>query len=147
MSRPNKEEYYLKIAEAVAQRSTCLRRKYGAVIVKDDKIVGTGYNGSPRGEKNCCDEGKCLREELHVPKGERYELCRSVHAEQNAMIQSNRLDMQDATLYITGIEIDNNYADPTPCKLCSKMIKNSGIGAVVGRDKDGNILTINIKYL
>lgn len=147
MSRPIKGEYYLGIAKAVAMRSTCLRRRYGAVIVKDDRIVGTGYNGSPKGEANCCDIGMCERERLGVPKGERYELCKAVHAEQNAMIQSNRLDMLDATIFITGMESDGNYADPRPCKLCTKMLKNSGIRSVVGRDKDGEILILDVSSL
>lgn len=133
MSRPSKREYYLNIAEVVAQRSTCLRRKYGAVIVKDDKIVSTGYNGASRGEINCCDSGECLREKLNIPKGERYELCKAVHAEMNAMLQAGRNDMQGAVLYITGLEVDGSYANPQPCALCSKMIKNTGITKVVGR--------------
>ena len=103
MTRVSKENYYLNIAEAVSQRSTCLRRKYGAVIVKDDVIVATGYNGSPRKEPNCCDLGICEREKLNVPKGERYELCKAVHAEQNALIQANRDELQGATIYITGL--------------------------------------------
>lgn len=133
MSRVSKDNYYLDIAEVVSKRSTCLRRRYGAVIVKDDSIVATGYNGSPRKEPNCCDVGTCEREVLNIPKGERYELCKAVHAEQNAMIQANFADMNGATIYIVGLEVDDSYANPTPCKLCSKMLKNSGVKQVIGR--------------
>ena len=139
MKRPTKDEYYLKIAEVVLERSTCLRRRYGAVIVKNDEIISTGYNGSPRGVKNCCDTGVCQREEMGVPKGERYELCAAVHAEQNAIISAARADMQGATMYIVGKETDGSYANPEPCLICEKMIINSGIKRVVGMAADGII--------
>lgn len=100
--RPSKEEYYFNIALAVAMRSTCLRRKYGAVIVKDDHIISTGYNGSARGEQNCTDVGLCLREEQNIPHGERYELCQAVHAEANAILNADPADMIGATLYLAG---------------------------------------------
>ena len=102
--RVDKINYYLDIAEAALERSTCLRRKYGAVIVKNDEIISTGYNGAPRGRKNCMDLGYCVREKLNIPRGERYELCRSVHAEQNAIISASRKDMIDSTLYMVGID-------------------------------------------
>ena len=132
-TRPSKDMYYLGIAEAALVRSTCLRRHYGAVIVKNDEIVSTGYNGSPRGEVNCCDCGECERERLNVPKGERYELCVAVHAEQNAIISASRERMNGATMYIVGKEVSNGkYANPAPCMLCRRYIKNAGIEKVVG---------------
>lgn len=144
-NRINKDEYYLGIAEAVLKRSTCLRRKYGAVIVKDDVIVSTGYNGSARGEDNCCDLGKCIREELNVPKGERYELCVAIHAEDNAIMAAGRSRCLGATLYICGQEMDGSYANPSPCLMCARKIKNAGIERVCGRDKDGAIISIPIR--
>ena len=132
--RPSKDEYYLNIAEAVLQRSTCLRRKYGAVIVKDDEIIATGYNGAPRGEKNCCDTGKCQREEKQIPHGERYEECCAVHAEMNAIISASRRDMIGATLYLAGREADGSIVPTTsPCIICERLIRNAGITAVVTR--------------
>jgi len=102
MPRISKENYYLDIAETVLERATCLRRVYGAIIVKNDEIISTGYNGAPRGRKNCVDLGFCTREELQVPRGERYELCRSVHAEANAIISVSRRDMVGGTIYLVG---------------------------------------------
>lgn len=138
--RTEKDMYYLNIAKAVALRSTCLRRRYGAVIVKDDEVVSTGYNGSPRGETNCCDIGFCQREAMNIPKGERYELCVAVHAEQNAIISASRREMMGGTIYIVGLENDDSYANPTPCLLCRRFIKNAGItrcvGMVNGNPKD-----------
>ena len=131
--RISKDEYYLGIAEAVLARSTCLRRKYGAVIVNNDEIVSTGYNGAPRGEQNCIDCGYCERERLNVPKGERYELCVAVHAEQNAVISASRKDTVGATIYIVGKEVaTGDYANPAPCMICRRMIKNAGIVRCVG---------------
>ena len=128
--RPNKDEYYLNIAEAVLARSTCLRRKYGAVIVKDDEIISTGYNGSPRGEKNCCDIEYCYREQEGIPHRERYEACLSVHAEANAIISASRRDMQGVTLYLASSE-----PNAEPCDMCRRLIKNAGISKVVTREK------------
>jgi dCMP deaminase len=137
MKRISKDMYYLKIAEAVLERSTCLRRKYGAVIVKNDEVIATGYNGSPRGEPNCIDIGICERDRLGVPKGERYELCVAVHAEQNAIISASRRDMVGSTIYIVGKEVaTGEYADPTPCLICRKLIKNAGIFRCVGLIND-----------
>lgn len=133
VKRMSKDEYYLKIAEAVLERSTCLRRKYGAVIVNHDEIVSTGYNGAPRGEQNCIDCGYCEREKLNIPKGERYELCVAVHAEQNAIISASRKETQGATIYIVGKETETGkYANPAPCLICRRMIKNAGITRCVG---------------
>lgn len=141
-TRVSKEEYYLNIAEAVAARSTCLRRKYGVVIVKNDEIVATGYNGSPRGEPNCCDTLKCVREDLAVPKGERYELCVSLHAEDNAITSAGRSRCQGATLYIVGIDCKSGmYASPDPCMMCRRKIVNAGIVNVIGRAQSSGTVT------
>ena len=129
--RPSKEEYYFNIALAVAMRSTCLRRKYGAVIVKDDHIISTGYNGSARGEQNCTDVGLCLREEQNIPHGERYELCQAVHAEANAILNADPADMIGATLYLAGWENGMIFPRPVPCAMCARLIRNARIGKVV----------------
>ena len=132
MERISKDLYYLNIAEEVARRSTCLRRRYGAVIVNHDEIVSTGYNGAPRGETNCIDRQFCKREQMNVPKGERYELCVSVHAEANAIISAARRDMIGGTIYITGLETDESYANPAPCIMCRRLIVNAGITHCIG---------------
>lgn len=132
MNRISKDEYYLNVAESISKRSTCLRRQYGAVIVNDDEIVSTGYNGSPRSEVNCIDCGECLRNTLKIPKGERYEICRAVHAEQNAIISASRKEMAGGTIYIVGKESNGTYADPSPCLLCRRFIVNAGITRCVG---------------
>ncbi len=136
--RVSKENYYLNIAETVLEQSTCLRRKYGAVIVKNDEIISTGYVGSPRGRKNCTDMNFCLREKLQVPRGERYELCRSVHAEQNAIIHAARKDTIDSTLYLVGKDVSTGQyvENAEPCSLCKRFIINSGIKYVVIRDNN-----------
>lgn len=132
MQRIKKQEYYLSIAAAVAQRSTCLRRQYGAVIVKNDEIVATGYNGAPRGDENCCDVGECWRERNNIPHGEQYEKCVAVHAECNAIISASRNEMLGATLYLFGYEgLDQVNQDPVPCLICTRMIKNAGIEKVI----------------
>ena len=139
--RPSKHAYYLNIAEAVLARSPCLRRKYGAVIVKDDEIIATGYNGSPRGSVNCCDLGTCWRETEHIPHGERYEACRSVHAEANAIISASRRNMFGSTLYLAGKEADGTpVADIAPCSMCHRLILNSGIRSIVTRNPDSSII-------
>ena len=129
--RPEKDTYFLGIAESVAKRSTCLRRQYGAVIVKDGVIVSTGYNGSPRHAANCCDVGICWREANNIPHGERYEMCQAVHAEANAMINGNRADMVGATLYLACFENGKRLEKPEPCLLCRKLIANAQIERVV----------------
>lgn len=129
--RPDKDTYFLGIAEAVAKRSTCLRRQYGAVIVKNDVIVSTGYNGSPRTAVNCCDTGACWREAHNIPHGERYEMCQAVHAEMNAIINGNRADMIGATLYLAGFENGQRIEHPEPCLMCSRQIANAQIERVV----------------
>lgn len=135
MKRTDKENYYLDIAETVMERSTCLRRKYGAIIVLNDEIISTGYNGAPRGRKNCGDLEYCTRENLKIPSGERYELCRSVHAEANAIISAARRDMIGATLYLTGTDAQTGelLAGTTPCTMCRRLIINAGISKVVCR--------------
>ncbi|MBR1730606.1 MAG: dCMP deaminase family protein [Selenomonadaceae bacterium] len=141
--RPDWDEYFLDIAKAVGQRATCLRRKYGAIIVKDKIIISTGYNGSPRGEVNCIDSGICERERLKVPKGERYELCVAVHAEQNAIINADPLKMEGATIYIAGVNVaDNSTASGEPCKLCRRMIQNAKIARVVYQNADGELMRL-----
>jgi len=130
-SRPNKTNYYLSIAKGIAARSTCLRRQYGAVIVKNDAIVSTGYNGAARGVANCCDIGECWREEHGVPHGEQYEKCQGVHAEANAIINASREEMEGATLYLAGFDNGKVIDAPRPCEMCNRLIRNSGIKYVV----------------
>ena len=135
MVRIDKENYYLDIAETVLERSTCLRRCYGAIIVKNDEIISTGYNGAPRGRKNCADLGYCTREEMKIPSGERYELCRSVHAEANAIISAARKDCVGGTLYLAGRDAQTGelLGDATSCSMCRRLIINAGLERVVIR--------------
>ena len=134
-SRTSKENYYLDIADSVLERSTCLRRKYGAIIVRNDEIISTGYNGAPRGRRNCSDIGECTREKLQIPSGERYELCRSVHAEANAIISASRRDMIGATIYLVGRSASTNelLSDAMSCSMCKRQIINAGIDRIVIR--------------
>ncbi|MDR2035330.1 MAG: hypothetical protein LBP91_01460 [Coriobacteriales bacterium] len=136
MSRRDKVNYYLDIAEQVLKRSTCLRRHFGAVIVKDDEVISTGYSGAPRGRKNCSDLNCCFREEMKVPRGERYELCRSVHAEANAIISAARRDMIGSSLYLVGIDMStNDYVEQAnSCAMCKRQVLNAGITTVYVRD-------------
>ena len=135
MERINKENYYLDIAETVLERATCLRRIYGAIIVNNDEIIATGYNGAPRGRANCVDRGYCSRQAMQVPRGERYELCRSVHAEANAIISASRRDMAGGTLYLVGRDAQTGelLPDATACPMCRRLIINAGIQRVVIR--------------
>ena len=135
MSRIDKENYYLDIAETVLERSTCLRRCYGAIIVKNDEIIATGYNGAPRGRKNCMDLGYCTRDALQVPSGQRYELCRSVHAEANAIISAARSDIIGGTLYLAGrgAKTGELLPEATSCSMCRRLIINAGVERVVIR--------------
>ena len=135
MNRISKENYYLDIAETVLERATCLRRIYGAIIVKNDEIISTGYNGAPRGRANCVDMGYCSREAMNVPRGERYELCRSVHAEANAIISASRRDMVGGTIYLVGRNAATGelLPDATSCLMCRRMIINAGLDRVVIR--------------
>lgn len=136
-SRPDKGAYYLNIAKAVSERSTCLRRQHGAIIVKNDEIISTGYNGSPRGEENCCDCGECYRAKHKIPHGERYEECVAVHAEANAIISASRRDMIGATLYLYGSE-NGETINAEPCKMCERLIRNAGIDVVVASSEEGD---------
>ena len=136
MKRTDKENYYLDIAETVLERGTCLRRNFGAIIVQHDEIVSSGYTGAPRGRRNCIDTGVCVRETLNVPRGERYELCRSVHAEANAIISASRNDMIGSTLYLVGRDVKTgDYVEnASPCSMCKRMIINAGISRVIVRN-------------
>ncbi len=136
MTRMDKNNYYLDLAEVASSRATCLRRKFGAIIVKNDEVISTGYVGAPRDRKNCSDLSFCKREKLEIPRGERYELCRSVHAEQNAIISAERKNMIDSTMYLVGIEIPSGdyVQNANPCALCKRMIINSGIKNVIIRE-------------
>lgn len=144
--RTSKDDYYLGIADAVLNRSTCIRRKYGAIIVKADEIISTGYNGAPRGRKNCIDLGYCTREHLNIPSGERYELCRSVHAEQNAIISCSRKDALGSTLYLVGRDAKTGRLLETAdsCSLCKRFIINAGIERIVSRCSSDGIEAINV---
>ena len=146
MERIDKINYYLDIAETVVERGTCLRRNFGAIIVKNDEIISTGYVGAPRGRKNCCDLGYCTREKLNIPRGERYELCRSVHAEANAIISASRDKMIDATLYLSGREVSTNeyIKDSNSCSMCKRMIINAGIKRVIVRDNEEEYRIIEV---
>ena len=139
MERRDKINYYLDLAEVVAQRSTCLRRRYGAVIVQNDEVISTGYVGAPRGRKNCTD--------MNVPRGERYELCRSVHAEANAIISSSRNKMLGSTLYLVGIECDTGeyVENANSCSMCKRMIINAGIAHVIIRDTKDDYRIIHVQ--
>lgn len=147
MERRDKINYYLDIAETVSKRSTCLRRIYGAVIVKNDEIISTGYVGAPRGRKNCSDLNYCLREKMAIPRGERYELCRSVHAEANAIISASREKMLGSALYLVGFEMpDMKYiAQSNSCSMCKRMIINAGIDKVIIRDNEQEYRVIEVK--
>ena len=144
-NRPDWTTYFLDIARAVGRRATCLRRRYGAIIVKDHIIISTGYNGAPRGEANCIDTGVCERERLHVPKGQNYELCVAVHAEQNAIINADPVKMKGATIYIEGYNADGTLASGKPCLLCRRMLRNAMIKEAVYREPDGHIVKIEPK--
>ena len=144
--RPDKDHYYLNIAHEVARRSTCLRRLFGAVIVNNDQIISTGYAGAARGAVNCTDIGTCPRQQAGIPRGERYELCRSVHAEMNAIIHASRADMIGSTLYLTGIDAnDGNVIEGAqPCKICSRLIINAGITTVKVLNPDDGVATFDV---
>ena len=146
MTRVSKHNYYLDIAQTVSERSTCLRRKYGAIIVRNDEIISTGYNGAPRGRRNCSDIGFCTRENLNIPSGERYELCRSVHAEANAIISASRRDMIGATIYLVGRDAASNelLTDAMSCSMCKRQIINAGIDRVVIRTGETSYRTIPV---
>lgn len=138
--RPSKDEYYLILAEAVQTRASCLRRSFGAVIVKEDRVVSTGYTGQPTGEPNCIDLGTCYRQEQGIPSGTRYEVCRSLHSEWNAIINVGRDVCKGSTIYIVGKDYNTKeYVDAIPCNICKRLIKESGISRVVYRNANGEI--------
>ncbi len=147
MVRRDKENYYLDIAQTVAERGTCLRRNFGAIIVKNDQIMSTGYAGAPRGRKNCSDLGFCLREKMQIPRGERYELCRSVYAEANAIIHASRSEMTGATLYLVGVDAQTEelVPDASPCSMCKRMIINAGISRVIIRNTPDSFTALYVQ--
>ena len=145
--RISKENYYLNIAETVLERATCLRRVFGAIIVKNDEIISTGYNGAPRGRRNCVDMGFCTREAMKVPRGERYELCRSVHAEANAIISAARRDMVGGTLYLVGRNAQTGELlhDDTSCAMCRRMVINAGLSKVIIRTTASEFSVVDVQ--
>lgn len=147
MERRDKINYYLDLAEVVSHRSTCLRRHYGAVIVKNDQVISTGYVGAPRGRKNCSDLGRCIRTELQIPRGERYELCRSVHAEANAIISASRQDMIGSSMYLCGLEAATGeyIVNSNSCSMCKRQIINAGIETIYIRDTHDEYRVINVQ--
>ena len=147
MKRIDKENYYLDIAETVLERSTCLRRCYGAIIVQHDEIISTGYNGAPRGRKNCADLNFCTRMKMNIPSGERYELCRSVHAEANCIISAARKDTLGSTLYMAcrNPETGELIPDSTSCSMCRRLIINAGIKRIVIRDTKTDYRTVDVQ--
>ena len=147
MSRIDKENYYLDIAETVLERSTCRRAHYGALIVRNDEIVSTGYNGAPRGRANCIDLGYCIRQQRHIPSGERYELCRSVHAEANAIISAARSECLGGAIYLVGRDaVTGELIDQEePCPMCRKMIINAGLSKMIVRQSSGRYQVFNVQ--
>ena len=147
MERVSKTNYYLDIAQTVSERATCLRRHFGAILVKNDVILSTGYNGAPRGRKNCSDLGWCMREKLNIPRGERYELCRAIHAEANAIIAASREMMLDSTLYMACVNPADGepVAGTTSCSMCRRMVINAGISTVIIRDTKEDYTVVNVR--
>ena len=147
MERVSKINYYLDIAETVSERSTCLRKRYGAIIVKNDVIVSTGYNGAPRGRKNCSDIGSCMRDTLNIPRGERYELCRSIHAEANAIIAAAREQMIGADLYMACTDPADGSIVPNTCScmMCKRQVINAGIKEVIIREDSENFTVYSVE--
>ena len=147
MKRIDKENYYLDIAQTVLERSTCLRRCYGAIIVQNDEIISTGYNGAPRGRKNCVDLNYCTREAMKIPSGQRYELCRSVHAEANAIISAARRDTIGATIYMACIDPASGklIPDSSSCSMCRRLIINAGVERIIIRDTETDFRVVDIQ--
>ncbi len=146
MDRRDKANFYLDLAEVVSKRGTCLRRNYGAVIVKNEEVISTGYVGAPRGRKNCSDIGYCIRQRMNVPRGERYELCRSVHAESNAIISASRLELIGSSLYLVGTEVSSGeyVANSSCCSMCKRMVINAGIEKVYIRDNKDEYRIVDV---
>lgn len=147
MDRIDKINYYLDIAQTVLERSTCLRRHYGAIIVRNDEIVSTGYNGAPRGRLNCTELGYCVRQQLDIPSGERYELCRSVHAEANAIISAARSECIGGTLYLCGKDAVTGelLQDTTSCSMCRRNVINAGIAQVIIRNTPTEYTVVDVE--
>ena len=147
MERRDKINYYLDLAEVVSKRATCLRKRYGAVIVKNDEVISTGYVGAPRGRKNCSDLGVCIRQRMNIPRGERYELCRSVHAEANAIISAEREKMIGASMYLVGQEVDTDQyvKNCNSCSMCKRLIINAGIDTVYVRDDEEHYRVVQVE--
>ena len=147
MKRIDKENYYLDIAQPVCERSTCLRRCYGAISVQNDEIISTGYNGAPRGRKNCADLNYCTREVMNIPSGQRYELCRSVHAEANCIISAARKDTLGATIYMACVDPKTGelIPDSTSCSMCRRLIINAGIRRIVIRDTATDYRVVDVE--
>jgi len=147
MERRDKVNYYLDLADVVSKRGTCLRRRYGAVIVKNDEVISTGYVGAPRGRMNCSDLGFCIRQQMNIPRGERYELCRSVHAEANAIISAEREKMIGSTIYLSGREVSTGeyIMKSNSCSMCKRMIINAGIETVIVRDTENEYRVIKVQ--
>ena len=147
MERRDKTNYYLDLAQVVSQRGTCLRRKFGAVIVKNDEVISTGYVGAPRGRRNCSDLGYCIREKLAIPRGERYELCRSVHAEANAIISASRNECIGGDIYLVGHDAKTGaiLSDATSCSMCRRMIINAGLRRVVIRNSRTEFTIVQVQ--
>lgn len=149
--RISKDEYYMNIAREVASRTTCFRAWHGAIIIRDDQIISTGYAGAPRKTKDCLERNNCLRRELGIPSGQRYELCRSVHAEQNAIINAARagVSLLRGAMYIYSIKIDEKgnktEVNSYPCFMCKKMIVNAGIEKVTTHQADGSLKSYEVK--
>ena len=138
--RPSWDEYFMTLANEVATRTTCMRRAVGAVIVKDRRILATGYNGVPTGMRHCAETG-CLRQQLGVPSGQRHEICRGLHAEQNAIINADSAAMEGATIYIVGVNADGSLASGKPCLLCRRMLRNAKLAKVVYYETDGSVVS------
>ncbi len=147
MHRRDKMNYYLDIAQTVSERGTCLRRNFGAIIVKDDTIISTGYSGAPRGRKNCCDHNSCTRNDLKIPHGQRYDLCRSVHAEANAIIAAGRKDMLGGFMFLVSMDpkAGKPVANVLPCAMCKRLIINAGIKKIAIRDTADEYRVIDVR--
>jgi len=146
-TRPPKEEYYLGIAKEIGKRATCFRNKGGAIIVKDDVILATGYIGAPRKTKDCLERGECLRDKLKIPHGRNYEICRSVHSEQNAIINAARsgVSVLGGDMYIYATDRKGKPVDSFPCFICKKMIINAGLNRVICATGDGKYKIFNVQ--
>lgn len=148
--RPSKDVYYWNIAKETAERGTCLSVKGGAVIVKDDQIIATGYIGAPRGTMDCFERGVCMRRQLGIPSGQRYEICRSVHAEQNALINAARagVSVLGSTVYLYFVKRQPDggvkFVNAQPCFMCKKMLINSGVKRFVGNNENGAIDSFDV---